>query len=289
MKRRSQDQILSLILAVARADERIRAVLLGGSRSNPKIEKDEFQDYDVIFLVNDLVSFKKDASWIDVFGERIIMQMPNDMRLYPEDELDQSDRLVYLMLFKDFNRIDLTLSRTDRLLEFQDSLNQVLLDKDDLFEQSVQPSDRDYWIRKPGQIEFSDCCNEFWWVSTYVVKGIARKEQLYAKAMLEGPVRTMFMKMIAWYVGTNLDFNLNLGANNRFLQKHLDHRTWEKVLSTYPDANLKNIGNSLLQMTVLFHEFATAVSLKNNIQYNIEEADNTMAYIDNMLKNRIDL
>ncbi len=60
----------------AEQDERIRAVLLSGSRTNPNVKKDRFQDFDIVYLVEDIDSFTSDHSWVNIFGERIMMQMP---------------------------------------------------------------------------------------------------------------------------------------------------------------------------------------------------------------------
>lgn len=274
---RTEEQMMTTILAVAEKDERIRAVIISGSRSNPNVEKDEFQDYDIVYIVKDLASFQNDTNWIDVFGERIILQMPNSMQL---DELEtQDDEIVYLMLFKDFNRIDLRLIETQHKDQCEDSLNNVLLDKDGLFGSTQEPSDRDYWVKSPTQKELTDCCNEFWWVSTYIIKGLARDEPLYAKAMLETPVRNMFMKILAWYVGAQNEFKIDTGSSNRFLEKYISPVLWTRILKTYPDAEVGNIWESLLEMTNLFHQLAQEVAAKTGLVYNLEEADNVHAYL----------
>lgn len=61
-----------------------------------------------------------------------------------------------------------------------DGLVEVSLDKDALVTHEVLPNDRCYWIQRPTARSFDDCCNEFWMVSTYVVKGLAREEILFA-------------------------------------------------------------------------------------------------------------
>jgi aminoglycoside 6-adenylyltransferase len=93
--------------------------------------------------------------------------------------------------FKGGYRIDLTLIPKEKMKTdfIPDSLSMVWLDKDGLFSGIEPPSDRDYLIRKPTEKEFAECCNEFWWVCTYVSKGLRREEIMYAKAMMEGPVR----------------------------------------------------------------------------------------------------
>ena len=51
---RTEQEVMDLVLDVAKADERIRAVLLVGSRANPEVLKDIYQDYDITYFVEDL-------------------------------------------------------------------------------------------------------------------------------------------------------------------------------------------------------------------------------------------
>lgn len=74
-----------MILTFAKADERVRMVTLEGSRTNINIPPDHFQDYDITFFVTDMQSFMADDEWLNVFGERLIMQKPEDMELFPAE------------------------------------------------------------------------------------------------------------------------------------------------------------------------------------------------------------
>ena len=76
---RSEQEILELIVDTARKDERIRAVIMNGSRVNPNAPRDFFQDYDVVYFVTDVAPFKNNYDWIKRFGELMIMQLPDDM------------------------------------------------------------------------------------------------------------------------------------------------------------------------------------------------------------------
>lgn len=89
---RTEQEMFSLILDFAQSDERIRLVGMEGSRTNVNIPKDSFQDYDISFLATDMESFKQDDKWLDIFGERIIMQKPEDMELSPPE----AGKLVFL-------------------------------------------------------------------------------------------------------------------------------------------------------------------------------------------------
>ena len=156
---RTEPEILDLILQTAKS-LKVEAVAMSGSRTNPKAPKDEFQDYDVVYIVGDLDALMSDLSWLDWFGKRLIEQY-NVL----------GHRRLYLMLFEDGNRIDLTLCPKSHIQEWVDSEADytVLKDEKGLFESYTTSSQR-YWTNPARPIDFEKACNEFWWVSAYVVK-----------------------------------------------------------------------------------------------------------------------
>ena len=166
---RTDQEILGLILETAKKLQ-VNAVAISGSRIDTKAPKDEFQDYDLVYVVDDIKNLTSDLSWLDQFGKRII-----------EQEVTLGHRRLYLMLFEDGNRIDLTLCPKDYINEWVDSEAgfTVLVDEKDLFE-SYSPNPQRFWISPASKTDFEKSCNEFWWVSAYMVKGIYRKQVIYA-------------------------------------------------------------------------------------------------------------
>jgi aminoglycoside 6-adenylyltransferase len=277
---RTEKEMMDLILAIAAADKRIRAVLLNGSRADSKIKKDRFCDFDIVYVTDDINSFLSDHTWINIFGERLILQMP-DLADAGKPDYIKRTAFTYLMLFKDYNRIDLTLLPADKIAEEyqQDSLTIVLLDKDNLFSNLPPASDTDYYIQQPAEKDFRDCCNEFWWVATYVAKGICRGQVIYAKEMLENPVRQMFLKMIDWYIGTATGFAVTTGKSGKHLQAHLPAELYSKILATYPNADGEHIWTSLFLMTDIFRDLANEVAVKLQYTYNRKEDENVTNYL----------
>ena len=53
-----------------------------------------------------------------------------------------------------------------------------------------------YHVRKPSAREYDDCCNEFWNVTPYVIKGLCRKEILFAIDHFNQIVRHELLRMI---------------------------------------------------------------------------------------------
>ena len=166
---RTDQEILGLILQIAKKLQ-VDAVALSGSRTDEQAPKDEFQDYDLVYVVDDIDNLTNDLSWLDQFGKRVI-----------EQEVTLGHRRLYLMLFEDGNRIDLTLCPKDHIQEWVESEADftVLEDPKGLFVPH-SPSPQRFWTSPASETDFEKTCNEFWWVSAYVVKGIYRKQVIYA-------------------------------------------------------------------------------------------------------------
>lgn len=275
---RTEQQMIDLLLRTARQDERIRAVVLNGSRANPSAHRDCFQDFDIVFFVTELQSYLEDPHWIDRFGERIILQTPDDSALFPGDRRENG--YAYLMQFADGNRIDLTLSLFSGIPEiFADSQTVVLMDKDGLLPEAPPPSDRSYWIQQPAKAEFDGCCNEFWWVAPYVAKGLWRGEILFAHWHLEHCLHPMLLKMLEWKAGSEHGFTISSGKCGKYLNRLLTREEWERLLRTYPRAEIGEIWEALFHSADLFRDTGRAVASKFGYDYPEEDGQRVCAFL----------
>lgn len=114
---RNESEMFDLILSTAQNDSRIRAVILNGSRANPNAPKDIYQDYDIIYLVTETQSYLENPTWIDCFGERLIMQLPDKLDAAAGIKMNFDQSFTYLMQFKDGNRIDLRIQTQQAVAE----------------------------------------------------------------------------------------------------------------------------------------------------------------------------
>lgn len=266
---RSEQEMLELIVDTARNDERIRAVILNGSRANPNARRDIFQDFDIVYLVTDVTAFKYNFDWIRRFGEIMIMQMPEDIQDPPPSN---DGSFVYLMQFTDGNRIDLGIYPLEKLTELgKDGLSRLLLDKDGIIEPFAPASERDYLPQPPTAKAFSDSCNEFWWVCPYVAKGLWRGEIIYAKHMLDKWVRDELVKMLAWHIGIQTQFLQNPGKLGKHFQHYLEPELWEMLQKTYSDASYDNTWDALYTLGDLFR--LVAVQIAEHFGFNYPRGD----------------
>ncbi|NMA84895.1 MAG: aminoglycoside 6-adenylyltransferase [Epulopiscium sp.] len=263
---RTEEEMMEMILSFAKKDERIRIVGMEGSRTNINVPKDKFQDYDITYVVNDMESFKKDDEWLDYFGKRIIMQKPEAMTMFPPE---LGNWFSYLMLFKDGTRIDLTLVPITELALYlsSDKLLLILLDKDKRIQNLPIPTDIDYHIKKPSADFFDDCCNEFWWVSTYVSKGLCRKELLFASEHLNVHVRPNLLQMLAWKIGIETDFSLSIGKSYKYMDKYITEEVWKRLLATYQNSSYEEMWKALFECHSLFRETSRYLAEKLGYKY----------------------
>lgn len=255
---RTSTEMMEMILETAYSDERIRAVGMNGSRTNLNVPKDPFQDFDIVYVVTDVASFVEDSQWIERFGDRIIMQTPEAIDLIPPTN---DGTFAYLMQFADGNRMDLTLVPVEKSETWNrsDKLSIVLLDKDNRLPKLPEPTEVDYWVKEPTPKLYHDCCNEFWWVATYVAKGLWRNEPTYAYDHIS-ICRQMLIQMLEWKIGQETDFRVSIGKNGKYLEKYLSQEQWKQFVATYPPLLVECMWESLFEMTALFETVSKAVS-----------------------------
>ena len=278
---RSEKEMFQLILDVAKADSRVRAVYMNGSRANPKARKDIFQDYDIVYVVTDTIGFIEDEGWVSVFGELIISQEPDKVDKMLGKEVDFNRGYTYLMQFIDGNRIDLHLQPLERVEKEYglDKLTVPLLDKDDCLKKLPEPSDKDYWVKKPTYEQYYSRCNEFWWVAPYCAKGLWREEILYTIEQMNYCVREELLTMLSWYVGTKTQFTLSIGKANKYLKSYIKEDWWNRLMQTFNLSNDESAWKALIIACELFMEVAPKVGEALGYKYNIEEASRSLAFI----------
>lgn len=270
---KTENKIIELILQIAETLQ-VEAIALSGSRTNPQSVKDEFQDYDVVYIVENLEELISDLSWLDQFGNRLI-----------EQHNVLGNRRPYLMLFEDGNRIDLTLCPKEHIQEWVDSEASFKVLKDDkgLFE-AYSPNPQRYWIASPSEEEFAASCNEFWWVSAYVVKAIRRNQLIYATDHLYGICQQELLKVLAWQVTSNRGV-VDIGKNYKHLFQYLPAEQ-EKEFSALLDlSSFDKITKSLFSTMKGFDREAQILAQKMGFDYDKEVAEKMIEYAEEKLQN----
>ena len=281
---RNENEVLDTIINTAKSDDRVLAAYLKGSRTNPNIPKDIYQDFDVMYVVQETENFIQDTSWLEKFGKIILKQEQNDDFGYGErfgikNNYDES--YSWLLLFEDGNRIDIGI---ELLKVMQEGRNRnklfiPLLDKIGCLPQLPSPTDEDFYIKKPSASKFHGCCNEFYWCLCDVAKGIARDELPFAMTTYNTLVRDMLETMLDWYIGTYTNYAVSSGKLHKYLKKYLPADFYEEYVKTYSDGNYEHFWNSIDVACKLFRKTALLVAEHFNFTYPVDEEQASKHYI----------
>lgn len=275
---RSEEEMYKLFMDIAKADNRILSVYMNGSRTNKNVPKDIFQDYDIVFVVEETEPFINDIFWINNFGNILYMQYPDESVQYPSDK---ENFYGWLMQFDDGNRVDLHVETVIHAKEniLKDKLCKVLLDKKNILPEIPEATDEDYYVKKPSEALFRECVNEFWWCSNNLAKGLWREEMPYVQDMANFVVRKQLEKMLSWKAGIITGFSVSTGKSAKYLYKWIGMEEYQKYLDTYFSGSIKEAWEAVFNMCSLFNSATEYVAGKLGYTYNGKEAKAAEAFL----------
>ncbi len=296
---RGEKEMFDLILGVAERDNRIRAVIMNGSRAItgspfvrtlcgdwmeplPKaVKRDCFQDYDIGYLVTDITPFYQNISFIRQFGELLILQMPESSQVrFP----DGRGQFMYLAQFTDGTRIDLNVGTVDMLAQRLEGEERgepmvALLDKDQMLPPLPGSNDAAYHIKPPDSQQFSRCCNEFFWLGPYIAKALWRDQIPLAMEMLNHYFRSGLQRMLHWHIGIATDFSVSAGKSGSYYKAYLDSNLYNLYISTFPTASSLEIWNALFTSISIFRALALETAAHFGFSYNSAEEQNVLSFL----------
>ena len=279
MKTRNENEMFQLILDYAKLDDRIRLVVINGSRVNLNIKKDPFQDYDIVNFVTDVEPYKIQNNVVPHFGEMLVVEQPN-FGPWPPHNADGSFH-NYNMQMLDGNRIDLSFYHIDTINEkINDSLTKVLLDKDNLCPNISPPNESDYFIKEPTNELYQGCCTGFFFaLGSHIPKTIWRRNLPYLKFIIQACLRESVQMMLAWEIGIKTGFDKSIGKKGIYLENYLEPNIWKDYKNTYVDANYENIWDSLFLFYKIFIRSAEFVAKKYGYKFPKTKGENVLAFL----------
>lgn len=281
---RSDPEIMELILHRAQSDSRILAAYLKGSRTNPNVPKDIYQDFDLMYVVTEVDSFRSDPSWLEEFGPILLMQEQDDAFGYGERfglQGNYQEGYSWLLLFADGSRIDVGVETREAMERgaWRNKLFLPLLDKVGCLPNLPSPSDEDFHVKRPDQRHFQGCCKEFFWCLCDVEKGIARDELPFAMTTYHTLARPMLEQMLSWYIGVQTDFSLSCGKLNKYFKNLLSTEDYRCFVSTYTDGDYVHFRRAIDTAMGLFHRTACGVGAALGFVYPLKDEEGCARYL----------
>jgi len=239
----------------AHTNDFVRAMILTGSRADPRYATDLLSDYDIELYVSSVRPFMNDG-WLSFFGD-VMSRWP----LKPGPTFDK-EWITRLVLFENRVRIDFQITAEEPVdSEIHDSGFRVLVDKHGLADDLKAPTFSRNLTTRPTRDDYEALVNEFFWDATYVAKHLWRDEIYFAKYMLDSMIRFEHLRrIIEWYIGARNDWSVGTGRYGRLFKRHLDPQTWAEVEATFVDADIAKNWQALFNVIGLFRRLAEYVA-----------------------------
>lgn len=280
---RTEKEMFDIIINTARSDDRVLAAYLKGSRANPNVPRDIYQDFDIMYVVKETGSFRADPSWMNPFGKVILKQEQADVFGYGDRfglRRHYDKTYSWLLIFEDGNRIDIGVETLETMREGcnRNKLFLPLIDKTGCLPQLPPPTDEEFYVRKPTEPQFRGCCNEFFWSLCDVVKGIRRDELPFAMTTYYAQSHHMLEIMLGWYIGSKTDYSVSCGKQNKYFKRYLPENVYLLYEKTFPDSSYEQFGQAIKISCRLFRGIAVLIAESLGCIYPEEYEQGFMKY-----------
>jgi aminoglycoside 6-adenylyltransferase len=261
-------------------------MLLTSTRAVAGATVDALSDYDVILVVDDIQPFVDDRSWLEDFGDVLVVYW-DQVHPNPAHGTEQCGNVTQ---YSDGLKIDFTLWPVALLRQIAgaaeldaelDAGYRVLLDKDGLCAALRPPTFRAYIPTPPTPEAYQTLVNDFLTDAPYVAKCLWRDELLPARWCLDFDMKYNYLfPLLEWRVEIDHSWSVPVGLNGKGLKKRLPPATWAALEQTYAGARLEENWAALDRTLALFRQVASEVGEKLGYAYPEQLHRGVCEYVD---------
>ena len=229
---------MSFFHSWASGHEDIRVAVLTSTRAVPGAVVDEYSDYDIILVVQDVLPYHTSRDWLAAFGS--VLALYHD----PLNDEDGLKTTGYVVQYASGLKIDFTLwplemlSRILTRAKLDDEMDagyRVLLDKDGTTSSLPAPTYRAYIPTPPDQSAFMEVIENFYVAAMYVARYLCRGDEVAAQHLLDNELRQQqLIPMLTWHFEIERNWSVKPGLYGRGIWRYLRHDLYEELTAAFP-------------------------------------------------------
>ncbi len=283
IKNSDEKAVLEKFVRWAESKSDIRAVLLTSSRTKPNAKLDEFSDYDIIFVAEDINPYREDESWLEEYGKILVVYRD------PVETRFGHERFINVTQYENGLKIDFTLwpvellktvVKMEQLPNYIDDGYKVLLDKDGLTKGMKAPSYKAFVPKPPTEAEYQAFVEEFFYDIPYAAKQIRRGDIFALKLTVYYMRDVKLCRLLEWKVEIEHKWSLKSGYYGKGLQKYLAPALLQEWDMIHFGSVSENNWESLFKMLKLFGEVAREVGKELGYNYPEDLDKRMMVYLE---------
>ena len=280
--------VIQQLIRWAEQRDTVRAMLLTSTRAIPNATVDILSDYDVVLIVEDIHPFFEDRSWLEDFGEVLVVYWDP---IYTDPDYG-IEKVANVTQYADGLKIDFTLWPVELLRKIiqapklpagLDAGYRVLIDKDNLTEGMQPPTYRAYIPTPPTEQVYQKTIEDFFSDAPYVAKCLLRDELLPVKWCLDYDMKHIFLRsMLEWHMELDHGWSMPTGALGKGLKKRLPSEIWSQLENTYAGADIAENWEALFRTMTLFRQVAIEVGDTLGYDYPYDLDQRVTAHVKDM-------
>jgi len=222
----------------AEKQDDVRAAILTSTRAIPGGQVDEFSDYDIILVVEDVHPYHASRAWLESFGPLLTLYRDPIMM---EDCFATTGNITH---YENGLKIDFTLwpvgmlqhvAAAERLPDEFDAGYRILLDKDGLTVGLKPPTYSAYIPAPPTDEQYHEQIEVFFNDAIYTAKYL-RRGDIAAACYIQDAMMNQehLIPMLVWLYEIEHGWQIKPGPHGRRIQKYLRPELHDDLLATYP-------------------------------------------------------
>jgi aminoglycoside 6-adenylyltransferase len=271
----NHDELLDRIVAWAKQDDNIRAVVVTGSSSRGDASSDRFSDRDVEIIARNRTPLLEDDRWIHAIA-------PVWVSLYLANDDDTHTRLVF---FEGARKIDFSVNEANRLTEQQDGLNDLyqrgyrfLVDKDDLAASLPEPTRKPPRVALPTEQQFRDTVNEFWFEAAHMPTYLTRGD-LWVVKTRDWTMKEMMLRLIEWHTLATRGAETDVWYIGTKMKQWVHPSIWDEVQEVFGRFDAADSYRSLKASMRLFSRLSREIAEALGFAWHVASESHIRAYV----------
>jgi aminoglycoside 6-adenylyltransferase len=282
-------EVIDKLIQWAEQQDSIRVMALTSTRAVPNASVDELPDYDVVLFVEDIHPFHEDRSWLEYFGDVLVVYCDP---IYREPDYG-NEKFGNVTQYADGLKIDFTLCPVEYLREMVadpgslpaefDAGYRILLDKDNLAEAIKPPTYKAYVPVLPTKETYQRVIEEFFSDAPYVAKCLLRGELLPAKWCLDYDMKHVYLRpMLEWRMEVDHEWSVPTDWLGKGLKKRLPAEIWSQLENSYAGADIAENWKALFRTMALYRNVAMEVGERLGYVYPRSLDQRVTAFVQEM-------
>ena len=226
---------LAEFIDLAKNNSNIIAIGTEGASNNTAATHDVWTDLDITVFAAD-PDQEDGQAWIRHFGQPTIVQQLDDQGLFG----DTGHWTSFLTRYAGTKRIDFKLAPAADINAYLagDTLNTLIWTRQDGKVAPRLTSGESHNLTLPNQKKFDAHVNQLYWIAGNVVKGLARRNLVYANEQFNQELRPELLYLMALQEASQLPNGFDPGANYKYLPAVLSNQRRGQLANTYNQSTL---------------------------------------------------